>query len=147
MGDCDLDDDEYFSEPLFQEKIEIDYILNECNIPTDRSVGLKNIIGKTIKFCNKTNNRKNNTILIVFTDETFLVLQNNFDNITDAVNVHLSHNEDYQNLMIEGNLISKEKVDKYNKFWKDRQEKSSKEQELKLLKSLLARYPDFENNK
>lgn len=145
MGDCDLTDEEYFEQPKSQEEIEMDNICKECNLSLEKNVRLDEIIGKTIKFCNRTHNRKNDTVLIIFIDDTFLILDSAWENITDSVSFTLKHDEDYQNLMISGNLISKEKVDKFNNFWLNRQKEIEKENDLFKLKELLAKYPDFEN--
>lgn len=136
---------EFNDEIKSQEEIEMDEICEECNLPLENNVKLDGCIGKTIKFSKSTTNRKNNTILFVFTDDTFLILKNSWDDISDCVPYCLVQEEDYQNLMIVGGLISQEKVDKYNEFWQVRRDKAEKEQDFNIIKKLLAKYPDFEN--
>lgn len=130
---------------IYEEEIEINKICEECSLPLENNVTLENCIGKTIKFAKTTSVRTNNVILFVFTDNAFLILKNSFDYISDIITYGLGHDDNYQNLMIDGGLISQEKVDKFNKFWKDREQNQEKERDFRILKSLLAKYPDFEN--
>lgn len=123
--------------------IELNKINEKYNLPLDKNVRLDDCVGKTIKYCNYTKNRKNNTILFVFTDETFLTISNEWDSMTDNVSFSFRHDEDYQNLMIDGGLISQEKVDEYNEYLQNKRDNAGKEQDLKILKNLLLKYPDY----
>lgn len=145
MNDCDLMGEEYIETPKSQEQIEMDNIWKECNLPLENNVKLDSILNKTIKFCEKTEKRKNNTVLIIFTDDTFLILKESWDDITDCVPFCLEQDKDYQNLMIKGDLISQEKVDKYNNFWDGRKETAQKEHDIRILEDLLEKYPDYKN--
>jgi hypothetical protein len=145
MNDSDLMDEGYVEQPKSQEQIEMDNIWKECNIPLENNITLDKVINKTIKFCDKTNNRKNNTVLFVFTDDTFLILKDSWNDITDSVPFCLEQEEAYQYLMVKGGLISQEKVDKYNEFWDKKREMAEKEQDIKILQSLLEKYPEYKN--
>ncbi len=123
--------------------IAMNKINEECNLPLDKNVKLNQSIGKTIKFAKSTSKRKNNTILFVFEDNTFLILKNEWDDMSDSVSFNLDHDAEYQDLMLEGGIISQEKIDKYNKFWKDRIDKIEKEREIEQLQKLLAKYPEY----
>ena len=128
------------------ELIAMNKIWKECNIPVDKGIRLNDCTNKIIKFVKKTNNRKNNTIVVYFTDDTFLILENSYDTMNDNCHMlNLTQSETIQDLFIECNLISKEKIDKYRKFWKDRADKIQKEIDIKKLRELLIKYPDFQN--
>ncbi len=135
------DNEEYIETDPIQ--IEINRINEKYNLPLDKNVRIDGCVGKTIKYCNSTKNRKNNTILFVFSDNTFLVLENSWDDINDCIPFSLHHDLDYQDLMIDGGLISREKVDEYNEYLQNTKNELDKVQDLNILKNLLLKYPEY----
>jgi len=81
---------------------------------------------------------------MAFTDGTFLLLTGDYPRLRTSVEMNIPTDLDTQDLICEAELVSRETLDKFNKFHEDRRAKFKKESEIEQLQKLLEKYPEYQ---